>query len=92
MNFNSFLVFLDFSASADSKVVVLTINSLGNTQSYLDLVQNNVELFRGIIPSIAHYSQNSILLVASQPGTAVLYNCFLTACVMDILLFSRHVS
>lgn len=65
--------FLDFSASVDSKVVVLTINSLGNTQSYLDLVQNNVELFRSIIPSVAHYSQHSILLVASQPGMTVQY-------------------
>ncbi|XP_066465653.1 ubiquitin-conjugating enzyme E2 variant 3 isoform X5 [Tiliqua scincoides] len=63
----------DFSASADSKVVVLTMNSLGNTQSYLDLVQSNVELFRGIIPSIAHYSQHSILLVASQPVEIMTY-------------------
>ncbi|KAF7245555.1 Ubiquitin-conjugating enzyme E2 variant 3 [Varanus komodoensis] len=58
----------DFSASADSKVVVLTVNSLGNAESYLDVVQNNVELFRGIIPSVAQYSPHSVLLVASQPG------------------------
>lgn len=59
---------LDFSATADSKLVVLTVNSLGNAQSYLDVVQSNVDLFRGIIPSVAHYSQNSVLLIASQPG------------------------
>ncbi|XP_062973252.1 ubiquitin-conjugating enzyme E2 variant 3 [Elgaria multicarinata webbii] len=63
----------DFSASADSKVVVLTVNSLGNAQSYLDVIQNNVELFRGIIPSVAHYSQNSVLLVASQPVEIMTY-------------------
>lgn len=62
-------IFVDFSASADSKLVVLTVNSLGNAQSYLEVVQSNVELFRGIIPSIAHYSQHSVLLIASQPGT-----------------------
>ncbi|XP_015284061.1 PREDICTED: ubiquitin-conjugating enzyme E2 variant 3-like, partial [Gekko japonicus] len=63
----------DFSATRDSKVVVLTVNYLGNAQSYLDVVQNNVDLFRGIIPSVAHYSQNSILLVASQPVEIMTY-------------------
>ncbi|XP_061466189.1 ubiquitin-conjugating enzyme E2 variant 3 isoform X2 [Rhineura floridana] len=63
----------DFSASAGSKLVVLTVNSLGNAQSYLDVVQSNVELFRGIIPSVAHYSQHSVLLVASQPVEIMTY-------------------
>ncbi|XP_064921303.1 ubiquitin-conjugating enzyme E2 variant 3 isoform X5 [Columba livia] len=58
----------DFSASADSKVVVLTVNSLGNAQTYLDVVQSNVDLFRGVIPAISHYSQNTVLLVASHPA------------------------
>ncbi|XP_014731784.1 PREDICTED: ubiquitin-conjugating enzyme E2 variant 3 isoform X2 [Sturnus vulgaris] len=57
----------DFSASADSKVVVLTVNSLGNAQTYLDVIQGNVDLFRGIIPAVSHYSQNAVLLVASHP-------------------------
>ncbi|XP_053836583.1 ubiquitin-conjugating enzyme E2 variant 3 isoform X4 [Vidua macroura] len=57
----------DFSASADSKVVVLTVNSLGNAQTYLDVIQSNVDLFRGIIPAVTHYSQNAVLLVASHP-------------------------
>ncbi|XP_069659803.1 ubiquitin-conjugating enzyme E2 variant 3 isoform X2 [Haliaeetus albicilla] len=58
----------DFSASADSKVVVLTVNSLGNAQTYLDVIQSNVDLFRGIIPAISHYSQNTVLVVASHPA------------------------
>lgn len=61
-------MFSDFSASADSKVVVLTVNSLGNAQTYLDVIQSNVDLFRGIIPAVSHYSQNAVLLVASHPG------------------------
>uniref|UniRef100_A0A8D0ENX9 Lactate/malate dehydrogenase N-terminal domain-containing protein n=1 Tax=Strix occidentalis caurina TaxID=311401 RepID=A0A8D0ENX9_STROC len=61
------LCLTDFSASADSKVVVLTVNSLGNAQTYLDVIQSNVDLFRGIIPAISHYSQNTVLLVASHP-------------------------
>ncbi|XP_054826483.1 ubiquitin-conjugating enzyme E2 variant 3 isoform X2 [Eublepharis macularius] len=63
----------DFSATKDSKVVVLTVNYIGNAQSYLDVVQNNVDLFRGIIPSVAHYSQNCILLVASHPVEIMTY-------------------
>ncbi|XP_071414952.1 ubiquitin-conjugating enzyme E2 variant 3 isoform X3 [Pithys albifrons albifrons] len=58
----------DFSASADSKVVVLTVNSLGNAQTYLDVIQSNVDLFKGIIPAISHYSQNAVILVASHPA------------------------
>uniref|UniRef100_A0A8C8SMW8 UEV domain-containing protein n=2 Tax=Pelusios castaneus TaxID=367368 RepID=A0A8C8SMW8_9SAUR len=63
----------DFSASADSKVVVVTVNSLGNAQSYLDVIQSNVDLFRGIVPAVAHYSQNSVLLVASHPVEIMTY-------------------
>ncbi|NWR27790.1 UEVLD enzyme, partial [Tachuris rubrigastra] len=63
----------DFSASADSKVVVVTVNSLGNAQTYLDVIQSNVDLFKGIIPAISHYSQNAILLVASHPVEVMTY-------------------
>nr|XP_009922018.1 PREDICTED: ubiquitin-conjugating enzyme E2 variant 3 isoform X2 [Haliaeetus albicilla] len=63
----------DFSASADSKVVVLTVNSLGNAQTYLDVIQSNVDLFRGIIPAISHYSQNTVLVVASHPVEIMTY-------------------
>uniref|UniRef100_A0A8B9FS41 UEV and lactate/malate dehyrogenase domains n=1 Tax=Amazona collaria TaxID=241587 RepID=A0A8B9FS41_9PSIT len=63
----------DFSASAGSKVVVLTVNSLGNAQTYLDVIQSNVDLFRGIIPAISHYCQNTVLLVASHPVEVMTY-------------------
>ncbi|XP_054999312.1 ubiquitin-conjugating enzyme E2 variant 3 isoform X2 [Sorex araneus] len=63
----------DLSASAHSKVVIITVNSLGNSQSYLDVVQSNVELFRALVPALGHYSQHSILLVASQPVEIMTY-------------------
>ncbi|XP_008938490.1 PREDICTED: ubiquitin-conjugating enzyme E2 variant 3-like, partial [Merops nubicus] len=62
-----------FSASADSKVVILTVNSLGNAQTYLDVLQSNVDLLRGIIPALSHYSQNTVLLVASHPVEVMTY-------------------
>ncbi|XP_017381358.2 ubiquitin-conjugating enzyme E2 variant 3 isoform X8 [Cebus imitator] len=67
----------DLSASAHSKVVIFTVNSLGSSQSYLDVVQNNVDMFRALVPALGHYSPHSVLLVASQPGcfgTVILKN------------------
>uniref|UniRef100_A0A6I8NW91 UEV and lactate/malate dehyrogenase domains n=1 Tax=Ornithorhynchus anatinus TaxID=9258 RepID=A0A6I8NW91_ORNAN len=63
----------DPSASAHSQVVVLTVNSLGNSQSYLDAIQANVDLFRGLVPALGHFSQQSVLLVASQPVEIMAY-------------------
>ncbi|XP_059960653.1 ubiquitin-conjugating enzyme E2 variant 3 isoform X6 [Mesoplodon densirostris] len=59
----------DLSASAHSKVVIFTVNSLGSSQSYLDVVQRNVDMFRAFVAALGHYSPHGILLVASQPGT-----------------------
>ncbi|XP_062052379.1 ubiquitin-conjugating enzyme E2 variant 3 isoform X1 [Lepus europaeus] len=63
----------DLSASAHSKVVILTVNSLGSSQSYLDVVQSNVDMFRALVPALGHYSQDSVLLVASQPVEIMAY-------------------
>lgn len=57
----------DYSASAGSNVVIISANSWNNDQSYVSVVQSNVELFKGIIPSVTHHSPNSVLLIASQP-------------------------
>uniref|UniRef100_H0X077 UEV domain-containing protein n=1 Tax=Otolemur garnettii TaxID=30611 RepID=H0X077_OTOGA len=63
----------DLSASAHSKVVIFTVNSLGSSQSYLDVVQSNVDMFRALVPVLGHYSQQSVLLVASQPVEIMTY-------------------
>uniref|UniRef100_A0A671G1Y9 Tumor susceptibility 101 n=1 Tax=Rhinolophus ferrumequinum TaxID=59479 RepID=A0A671G1Y9_RHIFE len=63
----------DLSASAHSKVVIFTVNSLGSSQSYLGVVQSNVDLFRALVPALGHYSQHSVLLVASQPVEIMTY-------------------
>lgn len=76
--------------------MVLTVNSLGNAQTYLDVIQSNVDLFRGIIPAISHYSQNSVLLVASQPGVLALHlmfcpcDGFSLGCLKNTLLSNMH--
>ncbi|XP_061577449.1 ubiquitin-conjugating enzyme E2 variant 3 isoform X2 [Cololabis saira] len=57
----------DLSASAGSRVVVVTANAWSSEQSYVSVVQTNVDLYRGIIPTLAHLSSNAVMLIASQP-------------------------
>ncbi|KAM4734827.1 ubiquitin-conjugating enzyme E2 variant 3 [Anableps anableps] len=57
----------DISASAGSRVIVVTANSWSSEESYVKVVQTNVDLYRGIIPNLGHHSPNAILLIASQP-------------------------
>ncbi|KAJ8249395.1 hypothetical protein GJAV_G00234340 [Gymnothorax javanicus] len=57
----------DLSASAGSKVVVVTANAWSNEQSYVGVVQTNVDLYRGFIPTVAQLSPQAVLLIASQP-------------------------
>ncbi|XP_022049627.2 ubiquitin-conjugating enzyme E2 variant 3 [Acanthochromis polyacanthus] len=57
----------DLSASAGSRVVIVTANAWSGEQSYVSVVQTNVDLYRGIIPNLARLSPNAVLLIASQP-------------------------
>ncbi|XP_069479896.1 ubiquitin-conjugating enzyme E2 variant 3 isoform X2 [Ambystoma mexicanum] len=57
----------DVASAAGSRVVVLTVNAWTNAQTYLNVVQSNVDLLRGIVPALARYCQHSVFLVASQP-------------------------
>ncbi|XP_076588934.1 ubiquitin-conjugating enzyme E2 variant 3 [Chaetodon auriga] len=57
----------DFSASAGSKVVVVTANAWSSEQSYASVVQTNVDLYRGFIPNLARLSPSAVMLIASQP-------------------------
>ncbi len=60
---------IDLSASAGSEVVVITANAWSDEQSYLSVVQTNVDMYRGIIPRLAQLSPKAVLLVTSQPGS-----------------------
>ncbi|XP_053175762.1 ubiquitin-conjugating enzyme E2 variant 3 [Scomber japonicus] len=57
----------DMSASAGSRVIVVTANAWSSEQSYVSLVQTNVDLYRGIIPNLARLSPHAVMLIASQP-------------------------
>lgn len=57
----------DLSASAGSRVVIVTANTWSSEQSYVSVVQTNVDLYRGIIPNLARLSPNAVMLITSQP-------------------------
>ncbi|XP_029008380.1 ubiquitin-conjugating enzyme E2 variant 3 [Betta splendens] len=57
----------DISASAGSRVVVVTANAWSSEQSYLSVVQTNVDMYRGIIPNLARLSPYAVIIIASQP-------------------------
>ncbi|XP_061532615.1 ubiquitin-conjugating enzyme E2 variant 3 [Phycodurus eques] len=57
----------DLSASEGSRVVVVTANAWSGEQSYLSVVQTNVNLYRGIIPTLARLNPTAVMLIASQP-------------------------
>ncbi|XP_074086246.1 ubiquitin-conjugating enzyme E2 variant 3 isoform X1 [Macrotis lagotis] len=63
----------DLSASQNSRVVILTVNSLGASQTYLDVIQNNVDTYRELVPALGHHSPQSVILVASQPVEIMTY-------------------
>ncbi len=64
----------DYSATKDSDIVVITAGApqkVGETR--IDLVNKNVEIFKGIIPEVAKYSPNAILLVVANPVDILSY-------------------
>ncbi|XP_040265705.1 LOW QUALITY PROTEIN: ubiquitin-conjugating enzyme E2 variant 3 [Bufo bufo] len=63
----------DLSSVADSKVVIITVNAWSNAQSYLEVLQRNVDLLRGFVPAVAHHCPDSVLLIASQPVEIMTY-------------------
>lgn len=42
-------------------------------ETRLSLVQRNVEIFKGIIPKLVHYSPDTIFVVVSNPGNKILF-------------------
>ncbi|XP_030587675.1 ubiquitin-conjugating enzyme E2 variant 3 isoform X2 [Archocentrus centrarchus] len=59
----------DFSASAGSRVVVVTANAWSSEQSYVSVVQTNVDLYRGIIPNLGWHRYRGIPQFAVHHGS-----------------------
>lgn len=67
----------DYKDTADSDIVIITAGAgqkIGETR--LDLINKNITIFKGIIPSIVRYSPNCILLVVANPVDILTYITF----------------
>lgn len=59
----------DYAVTAGSRIIVITAGVRQQPgESRLSLVQRNVNIYKKIIPEIAKYSPDAILLVISNPG------------------------
>lgn len=58
----------DYKDTKDSDIVIVTAGANQKPgETRLDLVHKNVEIFKTIIPQIARYSPNAVLIIASNP-------------------------
>lgn len=63
-----------YEGCKDADIVVITAGAKQKPgQTRVDLVQENAEIFKDIIPKITKYAQNSILLVVSNPVDILTY-------------------
>ncbi|RXM28843.1 L-lactate dehydrogenase A chain [Acipenser ruthenus] len=64
----------DYSETANSKLCIITAGVRQKEgESRLNLVQRNVEVFKHIIPNLAKYSPDAVLLVVSNPVDILTY-------------------
>lgn len=65
---------LDYKDSADSDLCIITAGARQNPgESRLNLLQRNVELYKHIVPPLAKYSPDGIILVVSNPVDVLTY-------------------
>ncbi|KAB2070833.1 hypothetical protein ES319_A08G181300v1 [Gossypium barbadense] len=65
---------VDYSVTAGSDLCIVTAGARQNPgESRLNLLQRNVALFSNIIPPLAKYSPDSILLIVSNPVDVLTY-------------------
>lgn len=58
----------DYKVSANSKIIVVTAGARQREgESRLNLVQRNVDIFKGMIPKLAEHSPDAILVIVANP-------------------------
>ena len=67
----------DYSNIKDSDLVVITAGKKQKPgQTRIDLLKDNVNLFKSIIPEIMKYAPDAILLIASNPVDVLTYAAY----------------
>ncbi|MCY6355873.1 L-lactate dehydrogenase [Clostridium sp. ZS2-4] len=64
----------DYKDTADSDIIIITAGAAQKPgETRLDLINKNLNIFKGIIPEVVKYSPNSILLVVANPVDILTY-------------------
>jgi len=64
----------DYSDISDCFLIIITAGAAQKpNETRLDIVNKNVEIFKKIIPSVAQYNKDAILLIVSNPVDSLTY-------------------
>jgi L-lactate dehydrogenase len=67
----------DFEASAGSEIVVVTVGALADKNgTRMDVLRNNIGIFREVIPRIASYSPDAVMIIVTNPLDAMTYAAY----------------
>lgn len=84
----------DYSLARDATVCVITIGDRStNEQDPSTLLEQNLNIFKDVIPKVCKYAPNSILLIVTAPGIFLLRFFFFPsfhARITNDARFSRH--
>lgn len=63
-----------YEATADSEIVVVTAGTLADKNgTRMDVLKNNINIFREIIPQVAKYSPEAVIIIVTNPLDAMTY-------------------
>ncbi|MHB1393235.1 MAG: malate dehydrogenase [Clostridia bacterium] len=63
-----------FEATADSEIVVVTAGVLADKNgTRMDVLKNNIKIFKEIIPEVAKYSPDAVIIIVTNPLDAMTY-------------------
>ncbi len=63
-----------FEATADSEIVVVTAGVLADKNgTRMDVLKNNINIFKEIIPKVAKYSPEAVIIIVTNPLDAMTY-------------------
>ncbi len=67
----------DYKDLKNSDIVVITAGTKQNPgQSRLDLIKNNIAIFKEIIPKVTEYAENAIFLIVTNPVDVLSYAAY----------------
>ena len=67
----------DFEASSNSEIVIVTTGVLADKKgTRMDVLQNNINMFKDIIPKVAKYNPEAVIIIVTNPLDAMTYAAY----------------